>query len=136
MPESANQKKLLLVDDEPSIRITMPAILRKAGYEVRVAGDVQSAFNQIRSERFDCLITDLNIGKASDGLEVAKEMREAQPHCAIFILTGYPGFETAVEAIRAQVDDYLVKPVDLEILINKIKARLHPELSQSQSIAG
>lgn len=118
MPESNNRKRILFVDDEPSIRITLHAILRKAGFDVRVAEDVTTARERIKAERFDCLLTDLNIGKTSDGLDVAKGMREAQPECAIFILTGYPGFETAVEAIRTRVDDYLVKPVDIEVLID------------------
>lgn len=135
MPEPAQQKIILFVDDEPSIRITLPAILRKAGFEVRVAENVTAALERIKGEQFDCLVTDLKIGKASDGLEVAKNMREIQPNCAIFILTGYPAFETAVEAIRTPVDDYLVKPVDLETLITKIKNRLQRDAAPKGSTA-
>jgi YesN/AraC family two-component response regulator len=51
-------------------------------------------------------------------------MREKQPHCVTLILTGYPGFETAVDALRLRVDDYVVKPVDVETLISALRKKL------------
>jgi DNA-binding NtrC family response regulator len=132
MPASVN-RKLLFVDDEPSIRVTLPPILRKAGFEVAVAESVTAALQRINAERFDCLVTDLNICKPSDGLEVASGMRESQPGCAIFILTGYPGFDSAVQAIRVPVDDYLIKPVDLDTLITRINERLDSSCSPKQA---
>src|SRR5437867_983552 len=83
----------------------LPPILEKAGFEVHVAESVADALFEINSFQFDALVTDLNIGEEGDGFLVASGMRHIQPNCTIFILTGYPAFETALQAIHSQVDD-------------------------------
>jgi YesN/AraC family two-component response regulator len=70
------------------------------------------------------LLSDLNIGNPGDGFTVVSAMRRTQPDCVTLILTGYPGFETALQAIRNQVDDYLVKPTEIARLIDTIERRL------------
>ncbi|HKR28756.1 MAG TPA: response regulator [Acidobacteriaceae bacterium] len=117
--------RLLFVDDEPGIRTTLAAILRQQGFQVTVASTVSEALNWIARESFDVLISDLNIGEAGDGFTVVSAMRRTQPQAATFILTGYPAFETALEAIRQQVDDYFVKPAKVQELVEKIQERLN-----------
>ena len=124
MAENKGRKRVLFVDDEPSIRLTLPPILEKAGFEVHVAESVADALFEINSFQFDALVTDLNIGEEGDGFLVASGMRHIQPHCSVFILTGYPAFETALQAIHSQVDDYLVKPVEIDSLVNALKGKL------------
>jgi ActR/RegA family two-component response regulator len=119
-----SRKRLLFVDDEPSIRLTLPPVLQDNGFEVATAASVADALIEINSSRFDVLISDLNIGEAGDGFLVVSAMRHIQPHCLTIILTGYPAFETALQAIRHQVDDYLVKPTDLEVLLDNLQAKL------------
>jgi len=116
--------RILFVDDETNIRATLPAILAQHGFEVRAAASVREALAEINSNNFDVLISDLNIGEAGDGFTVVSAMRRCQPACVNFILTGYPAFESALRAIQAHVDDYLVKPADLETLVAKIEQRL------------
>ena len=116
--------RLLFVDDEPNIRITLSSILKNHGFEVSLASTVPEALNQINSQQFDVLISDLNIGSPGDGFTVVGAMRRTQPDCVNLILTGYPAFETALRAIQAQVDDYLVKPTDVESLVANIKSKL------------
>jgi len=116
--------KVLFVDDEPSIRLTLPVILEEAGFKVTAAATVREALGLITNRDFDVLISDLNIGSPGDGFTVVSAMRRTQPDAVTFILTGYPAFETALEAIRQQVDDYLVKPADVEQLVKSIKAKL------------
>jgi CheY-like chemotaxis protein len=116
--------RILFVDDEPSLRLTMPAILREHGYEVASVGTVSEALTQIASAQFDILISDLNIGQAGDGFTVVSAMRRTQPTCITLILTGYPGFDSALEAIRRQVDDYLIKPASIPSLIKLIEQKL------------
>src|SRR6476660_753880 len=116
--------RILFVDDEEAIRITLSAVLSKYGYQVDVAATVSEALSRIASDRFDVLIADLNVGQPGDGFTVVSAMRRTQPDCVTFILTGYPAFETALEAIRSQVDDYLVKPADIESLISAIESKL------------
>ncbi len=116
--------KILFVDDEPNIRLTLPAILKMKGYEVTVTGTVADALKAMQREHYEVLIADLNIGQPGDGFTVVSAMRRIQPHAVTLILTGYPAFETALEAIRAQVDDYLVKPADVELLVSVIEKNL------------
>lgn len=116
--------RMLFVDDEPSIRLTLPAILRMHGHTVVVAATVSEALAAIQTQKFDVLISDLNIGNPGDGFTVVSAMRRTQPECVTLILTGYPGFETALQAIRSQVDDYLVKPTEIERLVETIERKL------------
>jgi ActR/RegA family two-component response regulator len=129
MKAETKPKRLLFVDDEASIRITLPPILEKAGFEVHVAESVADALFEINSFQFDALVTDLNIGEEGDGFLVASGMRHIQPECFIFILTGYPAFETALQAIHTQVDDYLVKPVEIESLVGALQGKLETSSS-------
>ena len=112
-----SRKRVLFVDDEPSIRLTLPPVLEQNGYDVRSAGSVAEALVEINSQAFDALLSDLNIGEEGDGFLVVSAMRHIQPKCITVILTGYPAFDTALQAIREQVDDYLVKPADVETLL-------------------
>ena len=116
--------RLLFVDDEASIRLTLAAILEREGFAVTVAASVPEALQCIVREQFDVLISDLNIGQPGDGFTVVSAMRRTQPNAVTFILTGYPDFETAVRALREQVDDYVTKPADIKELVETIKNRL------------
>lgn len=116
--------KLLFVDDEPTIRLTLPLILEMHEFEVKAAANVGDALALIQSEKFDVLLSDLNIGEPSDGFTVVSAMRRIQPDAITIIITGYPAFETALEAIRGQVDDYIVKPADTKELIDTIRQKL------------
>ena len=118
------RRRLLFVDDEPAIRITLKTILVNHGFEVTTAATVAEGLQKITSEKFDVLISDLNIGNPGDGLTVVSAMRRTQPEAVTMILTGYPAFETALEAIRQQVDDYIVKPANIPSLVSAIESRL------------
>ncbi len=119
-----SKARILFVDDEASIRLTLPAILQMHGFEVRTEGTVSDALAAIKEDRFDVLIADLNIGMPGDGFTVVSAMRRTQPDAVTIILTGYPAFETALEAIRSQVDDYAVKPANIEDLVSVIEHKL------------
>jgi ActR/RegA family two-component response regulator len=126
------QKRILCVDDEEAIRFTLAAILKKHGFEVTTAASVAEALQKITSERFDVLLSDLNIGNPGDGLTVVSAMRRTQPDAVTMILTGYPAFETALEAIRQQVDDYIVKPASIPVLVSTIESKLATPPRQRQ----
>src|ERR1700743_1560927 len=116
-------KRVLFVDDELSIRITLPAILRQEGFDVSVASSVPEAIQAIQSNSFDILLSDLNIGEPGDGFTVVSAMRRIQPEAATIILTGYPDFESALTAIRNQVDDYVTKPADVKQLVHVLREK-------------
>ena len=116
--------RILFVDDEPGILITMPEILWQHGFSVTAVGTVNKALAEITSAQFDVLISDLNFDHPADGFIVVSAMRSTQPKCVTLILTGFPGLESALEALRNQVDDYLIKPVDVPTLISLIEKKL------------
>src|SRR3954451_8487759 len=120
----AHKPRVLFVDDEESIRATLPLMLEAYGFMVTPTGTVPEALRLISNESFDVLIADLNVGQAGDGFTVVSAMRRTQPEAVTFILTGYPAFETALEAIRLQVDDYITKPTDTDTLAGKIRSKL------------
>lgn len=116
--------RLLFVDDEQSLRVTLPPILELHGYEVVSVGTVAEALAAIQAQPFDVLLSDLNIGEPGDGFTVVSAMRRTQPQAVTIIITGYPAFESALRAIRSQVDDYVVKPANVETLVQVIQEKL------------
>jgi YesN/AraC family two-component response regulator len=116
--------KLLLVDDEEAILRTLAPVLRMNDFEVEAANSVPAALQLIHSRTFDVLLTDLNIGQPADGFTLVSAIRRTQPAALTMIITGYPDFETALESLRKQVDDYIVKPANPHELINKIHSKL------------
>jgi YesN/AraC family two-component response regulator len=119
-----NGVRVLFVDDEPTIRITLSKILQQAGFDVTVAATVPEALDYIGRQEFDLLLSDMNIGQPGDGFTVISAMRRSQPDVVTIILTGYPDFETALQALRSQVDDYLTKPADVNSLIQVMNDNL------------
>jgi YesN/AraC family two-component response regulator len=117
--------KLLFVDDEAGIRLTLSAILQMKGFDVTTAASVPEALEIIGSQKMDVLLSDLNIGEPGDGFTVVSAMRRVQPEAATFILTGYPDFESALLAIRNQVDDYFTKPADVNQLVDRMLKRVN-----------
>lgn len=124
MHRRTDRKRILFVDDEENIRLTLPPLLERNGFEVRAAASVPDALFEINSYEFDILIADLNISEEGDGFLVVSAMRHLQPGCINLILTGYPALETALQAIRNHVDDYLIKPADLDLILSTIQQRL------------
>lgn len=105
--------------------MTLPVVLNVHGYDVVTAASVPEALSIITSaQRFDVLISDLNMGHIADGFTVIHTMRKVNPQCINLILTGYPAFESALQALREQVDDYMTKPSDIPRMIATIERRL------------
>lgn len=122
------EKKLLFVDDEDSIRLTVPPILERYGFEVTAVANVFDALTEMDLTQYDVLLCDLNIENPGDGLVVVAAMNVRQPTCRKVILTAYPDFDTAQQAIHLSVADYLVKPVKIEELISTIRPKVVPEI--------
>ena len=122
-------RRLLIVDDEETILETLESIFRQHGYTVVACNSVAEALHSISQSKFDVLIADLNIGQPGDGFTVVSALRRTQPESIALILTGYPAFDSALQAIRAQVDDFLVKPIHPLELVQKVETtvRSHPK---------
>jgi DNA-binding NtrC family response regulator len=124
MPIDSLSKRLLLVDDEPNIRATLPRILQRYGYLVEVAATVAEALKAVRSRRFDILVCDLNIERAGDGYTVIEAIREIDPRCIVIVLTGYPDVDSAVKGIHYGVDEYIIKPSGADALVAVLAEKL------------
>src|SRR5262249_17277052 len=105
-----------------------------AGFDCTTCASVSEAISAINDGQFDILLSDLNIGEPGDGFIVVGAMRRLQPNARTFILTGYPDFTSALEAIRRQVDDYIVKPANVPELLKTLRAG--PERSRVINMPG
>jgi len=112
MPE---QLKVLVVDDEESVVVTIKAILQLDGYNVATTTSGVQARAMVRDVEYDLVLTDLRL-EDGDGLDVLKAVRESHPETITIMLTGYASLESAIQAIRAGAYDYLVKPSEVEEL--------------------
>src|SRR5207245_6093354 len=98
--------------------------LQESGFKEQVAENVSDELATIKAQRFDVLLSDINIDRESDGFTVVQAMREANPDAVTILLTAYPAFETAVHSIRVEVDDYFRKPADLGAIVSTIDRKL------------
>ena len=120
----APKSTLLIVDDEPGPRTFLKEFLTDSGYLVKVAASGREALDLIRSDadNLRLVLTDLAM-PGMDGLALLKEAREAQPELDFIIMTAHATVQSAITALRAGASDYLLKPLELdEVLIRVRKA--------------
>jgi CheY-like chemotaxis protein len=127
--------KILLVDDDETIRETLSVILENSGFQVVVAANVNDALSLIGSQTFDVLLSDLHMPNPGDGLTVVSAMRHANPKAVTLILSSYPAMKEAAEAILLQADGVLVKPMAVVMLVDLIRGRLKHRTIPARVIA-
>ena len=101
--------RILVVDDEPIVCESCKRILDEEGYEVDVAFSGQEAFEKMKRDTYDIVITDLKM-PGIDGMEVLKTFRREYPETMVIMITGFSTVETAVEAMKLGAFDYIPKP--------------------------
>ncbi len=116
--------KVLVVDDDETVRITLCKILGKHGFEVTCAGNVREALQYISKETFDVLLSDLHMPGAGDGLTVVSAIRHSNPDAVTLLLSAFPEMSVAANAILMQADEILIKPMKIPDLIEVITQRL------------
>lgn len=114
--------RILCADDDLAVLHSLERVLAASGFEVDAVSNVRDALDRISRRQYDVLLADLNIGEPGDGFTVVSAMRRLQPGASTFILTGYPDIESAIQAIRKQVDDYFTKPLNIQALLDAISA--------------
>jgi len=112
--------QVLLVDDEPLILTGLRLNLEKEGFQVTPANGGQKALSITRSRRFDVVITDLMMDSVN-GIEVLRSVKEKSPDTVVIILTGYGNLSSAINALRLEADDYLLKPCDPKKLVFRVR---------------
>ncbi len=110
---------ILVVDDEERQREIYRDILQDEGYKTETAPTGEAALRLLAQKRFDLVLTDLNL-TGMTGLQLLSEILAADPTVAVVLITGYPSIESAVEATRKGVYQYLQKPVDRDRLLGVV----------------
>jgi class 3 adenylate cyclase len=123
---------ILVVDDEPSARTTLALLLRYRGHLVREADGVVAAVRELRAEAFDVIVTDLRMPDGV-GLDVLQAAKVYSPDANVIVLTAYPAWESAKEAMRLGAIDYFEKGEEPEGLFRMIDSALEERASRERS---
>ena len=129
---------ILLVDDDPFILEGIGEDLENQGFKVTRAASGDRALELLTGSDFDLVITDL-VMEDVDGLQVLKKAKELNANAMVIILTGYGNMKSAIEALRHEADDYLLKPCESEELLYRVnqcleKAELSRKIKLYQAI--
>jgi DNA-binding NtrC family response regulator len=112
--------KILVVDDEQLIRESLVFILNKENYDVDEAENGSLALEKIRKESYDLVITDIEMPELK-GVELLKKIREVSPQTFVVIITAYGSLDTAIAALRSGAYDYILKPLEFDDLLHRIR---------------
>ncbi len=117
---------VLIVDDDENLRYSLAMILQKEGYRVRTAGCGHLAMEMMDTWHFDLLLLDLNLADVHEH-DIISEIQKRQPATPVLVLTATPAHDAELEAQRLQVMGYLMKPIEPEILLGRVRKALAPE---------
>jgi two-component system response regulator PilR (NtrC family) len=133
MSDDTPQPRILIVDDERSMREMLSIVLKREGYHVTAAENGTSAVAVLEREPFDVLVSDIRMPDLS-GVEVLRAARAANPEIVGIMMTAFASKESAVEAMRLGAVDYLDKPFDVDELKLKIRQHLDREALRRENV--
>lgn len=116
----ATLQKLLLVEDDYSVRTTVTTFLEMEGYEVHAVSSTREAIEKLRAEGFPIVISDIYLDERT-GLDVLEAARRKNPACAVILMTGRGSMETVMKATQGGAFDYIAKPFDLSRMLETVK---------------
>lgn len=116
--------RVLIVDDDDSVRLMLQEVFQRDGFEVVGASNVRDALRHIAAETFDVLLSDLHLPLAGDGFTLVSAMRHTHPDALTVVISGYPALDEAMSAILSQADEIFRKPIRIGPLKELIRARL------------
>jgi len=114
------EKSILVVDDDEATLNLLAGILKRQGYSVDTATTGNEAIEKSNSRFYNLALIDVRLPDI-EGTQLLTDMRETTPRMAKIIITGYPSLENAVESANKHADGYLIKPVDIDELLNRIR---------------
>lgn len=115
LDQSEDGERILIVDDDPSMRTALMETVKRLGYSVQGAADGNEALERLVRFRPWLVLTDLRMPRLS-GLDLIKEMKARAPQVTIVLMTAYGTIETAVEAMKQGASEYLLKPFSMDVL--------------------
>lgn len=107
--------KILVADDDPTLRSELTELLKQDGHIVQIAADGGEALQKLEADAFDVALLDLIMPRAT-GLEILHRLQVIQPQIAVVMITGHGSVDVAVEAMKAGAVDFVVKPFEIEAL--------------------
>jgi len=113
-------KKLLVVEDDPSVRTLLAMGLELEGYQVDSVATTAEALERIERERYSIVISDIYLDERS-GLDILRAARQRNPHCAVILMTGRATLETVMEATEWGAFDYIAKPFDVSQIVQVVR---------------
>ena len=118
-----NKPRVLVVDDDENILETLRGVLEANGYVVDTALNGQEAIQKSKAKFFNLALLDIRLPDM-EGTELLTKLKDATPRMRKVVITGYPTFQNAVDAVNKNADAYLIKPADAEKLLNVVRAQL------------
>jgi DNA-binding NtrC family response regulator len=117
-------ERILLVDDDPGLSEVIALLLEREGYGVERSGTVKQALNVVEARKPHLVVTDLKLPDGT-GLDVIAGVRARGPRLPIIMITSYSSMESAIDALRAGANDYVIKPFDNEEFLRAIARALN-----------
>ena len=125
--------KILVVDDEPSMREMLGIMLRKEGFDVLLAESRTMAAAVLGRGPVDMVITDVKLPDG-DGIEILRHVKAATPETVVIVMTAFGSTQTAVAALKLGAQDYLIKPFDIEELKIVVRSALHKQRLEEENL--
>jgi DNA-binding NtrC family response regulator len=116
-------ENILVVDDDTGVRKTLSSILLQEGYSVETVENGKQAIRASEKSRFDVALIDIKLPDM-EGTELLHKLKEKQPHMVEIIVTGFPTLENAMKTVNEGADGYILKPFDVQKLLEMIKQHL------------
>jgi len=130
-----NKKKVMIIDDDKNIRMTLKKALTKGDFKVETAKNGEKALEKLKKKEFPVILLDMKL-PGKDGIEVLKEINELDYPCKVIMITGYGSIDSAVETMKLGAVDYLrkpFKPEEITNLVNKVFARFDLEKKENKA---
>ena len=123
--------KILVVDDDENIRNTMRTILEDEGYVVDSAATGSEAVQKTQKSAYNIALLDIRLPDM-EGVELLKLIKDTVPRTRKIMVTGYPSMQNAIAALNKNADAYLIKPIDIENLLNTVKEQLQLQENEKE----
>jgi DNA-binding NtrC family response regulator len=118
-----DQARIIIIDDDETIRKSIASVLEEAGYSVETAKSGKEAIEKANSKFYNLALIDIRLPDM-EGTQLLMAMKETTPKMVKIMLTGYPSLQNAIDAVNKGADGYIVKPANMDELLGMVKEHL------------